>query len=505
MSIPEQLSIEQYRKLLLGLRALSEPERIAHCRNLCLTDLYFLLRYGCDREDIERPWLFERCREVQADPNGYLDLWAREHYKSTIITFGLTIQDILNDPDITVGIFSNTRPLAKQFLRQIKLEFERNGKLKEWFPDVLWADPSKEAPKWSEDEGIVVKRKGNPKESTVEAWGLIDGQPTSKHFRLMVYDDVVTDSSVTTPEMISKVTAAWELSDNLMSDGGSIRMAGTRYHANDSYRAIINKGLKTRIYKATEDGTEDGEPVLLSRERLAEKRRKQGPYIYSCQMLQTPVADKSQRFDRLWLKHFDPDDGAGMNKYLLVDPASEKRPESDFTSMWVIGLGPDGNLYALDILRDKLSLSERGNEVMRLHRKWKPLEVRYEKYGMQADIEHIQSIQAKSNYRFDVTPVAGITKKADRIKRLIPYFEQGKFYLPRTCYRTDYEGIPRDMVQIFIEEEYAPFPVAVHDDMFDSLSRIAEPDLPLVWPSVEEDYKEDRYERGHRSHSAWAA
>jgi hypothetical protein len=36
---------------------------------------------------------------------------------------------------------------------------------------VLWADPVKESPKWSEDEGIVVKRKGNPKEATVEAWG----------------------------------------------------------------------------------------------------------------------------------------------------------------------------------------------------------------------------------------------------------------------------------------------------------------------------------------------
>jgi hypothetical protein len=74
---------------------------------------------------------------------------------STVITFALTIQDILRDPEVTIGIFSHTRPIAKAFLRQIKQEFERNERLKRWFPDILWADPRKDSPKWSEDEGIT--------------------------------------------------------------------------------------------------------------------------------------------------------------------------------------------------------------------------------------------------------------------------------------------------------------------------------------------------------------
>jgi hypothetical protein len=242
-------SLEQYPPILAALQTLKEPERIAHLRNLCKSDLYFLLRYACNRADLEHPWLFARCREVQASPNGHLDLWAREHRKSSIITFGMTIFNILNNPEVTIGIFSHTRPIAKGFLRQIKRELEANENLKAWFPDIIWENPSKEAPKWSEDDGITVRRKTNPKESTVEAWGLVDGQPTSKHFKVRVYDDVVTAGSVGSPEMISKTSEALALSDNLGTEGGACRYIGTRYHFFDAYSDIMARKIaEPRIY-----------------------------------------------------------------------------------------------------------------------------------------------------------------------------------------------------------------------------------------------------------------
>ena len=121
-------------------------------------DLFYLMVRLLRRPDVNREWLFERCREVHANPDGYLDLWAREHYKSTVITFGLSIQEILKDSEITIGIFSHTRPIAKGFLGQIKREFEDNEVLKRLYSDVLWTNPQKEAPKWSEDGGLIVKR-----------------------------------------------------------------------------------------------------------------------------------------------------------------------------------------------------------------------------------------------------------------------------------------------------------------------------------------------------------
>lgn len=481
-------ALNLYPKLLDGLRKLSDRERIAKCRNLCLTDLYFLLRYACKRADMEHPWVFDRCREVQEAPNGYLDLWAREHYKSTIITFGKTIQDVLGDPELTFGIFSHTRPIAKGFLRQIKREFEGNSLLLEWFPDVLWADPQKDAPKWSEDDGIILRRKSNPKESTVEAWGLVDGHPTSKHFKRLVYDDVVTKESVNTPDMIAKTTEALELSYSLGAMNGERRFIGTRYHFNDSYKTL--KDRKTAIareHPATEDGTMDSAPVLLSKERLAEKRRDMGIYTFGCQLLLNPKADEQQGFRREWIRHYrNAPNASRTNNYILVDAASEKKATSDYTSMFCVGLGSDKNYYILDMIRDRLSLTQRADRLFDWHRKYRPQQVRYEKYGMMADIEHIRDRQERETYRFEVIEVGGQVSKADRVRRLVPLFEQGRIYFPHTLHITDYEGVVRDLVRDFVEEEYAPFPVAIHDDMLDALARIAEPNLKVAWPTATE-------------------
>ncbi len=755
-------NIENCRIIYDLLESLPREKNKDIFRKLGRTNLYFLMRYLLKRTDIEREWLFDRCMEVQLAPDGYLDLWAREHYKSTIITFGKTIQDILashgdgvlTDREETFGIFSHTRPIAKGFLKQIKSEFENNELLKELYPDVLFANPRKESPKWSEDDGIIVRRKSNPKEATVEAWGLVDGQPTGKHFFVNIYDDVVTRESVTTPDMINKTTDALSLSYNLGSDGGKRRFIGTRYHYNDSYRAVIDRQTAIpRIHAATEDATSDGEPVLISRERLAEKRRDQGPYIFACftkgtkilnefweetsiedlkvgddvvgyafgtgrgnkaklvktkilatnvrkekvfkfifksgrsvicteehkfytgraagkdiggkdnhfaylslghekgklsalisvynpnesnknpspldaawlagifdgegsvsgntihisqspehnpevctrieqtldrlgfdygthtrakskghkqgrtyyikggrqekirflnicqpargykivdalykygtrdfgkslrdkliskklvgvkdvyniqtetgnyiangyatkncQMLQNPKADEAQGFKLEWLRYYDSLISHGLNIYLLFDPANGKKKENDYTCGWVVGLGPDKKIRIIDVVRDRLNLTERTKLVFDWHRKYKPIRdgVRYESYGKDSDIQHIQAKQAEENYSFDIHAVGGSTPKPDRIKRLIPYFEQGNILLPRSHHYTNYEKKTCDLIHDFIHEEYLAFPVPIHDDMLDSLARLLDPDLQLTWPKELVEYK----------------
>src|SRR3990167_7056709 len=50
-------------------------------RLLVRADLFYLLVRVCKRVDMLNEFAFARCREVEAEPNGHLDLWAREHFK----------------------------------------------------------------------------------------------------------------------------------------------------------------------------------------------------------------------------------------------------------------------------------------------------------------------------------------------------------------------------------------------------------------------------------------
>jgi hypothetical protein len=145
--------------------------------------------------------------------------------------------------------------------------------------------------------------------------------------------------------------------------------------------------MRPRIYPATSDGTETGDPVLMSKATLADKRRVQGPYTFHTQMLLNPKGDETQGFKREWIAwlqgriHSD-----SLNRIIVVDPASEKKRSSDWTCMWVVGLGKDKNYIVLDCVRDRLNLSERADTLFALHEKWQPIAVGYERYGLQADI-----------------------------------------------------------------------------------------------------------------------
>ena len=510
------------------METMTESEVLHLSWFLARKDLWFLLKYvlststyffdgnGVQHEE----WLFDRCRQVQEKSDRILDVWARFHWKSNIKTLANTIRYILNDPEVTTAIFSHTRPIAKGFLSQIQREIKFNELLKKlsWDPsleDQIFPDNPGDLVRDSLDEGIICNRKSNPREATIEAWGLVDSQPIGRHYKLRVYDDVVTINTVSTSDMIKKTTEAWELSLALGMPGDEIWYTGTFYSHADTYHELLKRGTPLRLHPCYEIDKENSridtrtghtrilkhhmdQPVLYYEDHLqqlfTEMGFEEGSRTASMQMLCDPSAGLHLGFDEDDLRYYQRNprkERRGKTCYILVDPANEKKKDSDYTSMWVVCLGSDGNRYVIDGVRDRLNLEERTKALFRLHRRWGPVkEVRYEAYGLQTDIQHIKYVQEHEGYRFRIVPVAGKTKKLDRIERLVPITKRNELYFPEDGIEyVTVEGEQIDLVDTFIAEELRLFPNCKWFDMLDSLARIEEPDMHLVWPRQ----KDERY------------
>lgn len=498
-------------------------------------DRYFLFTTIFGRVDAFHPWLFDRCREVELNPDGYLDLWARDHYKSSLITFAGSIQEIINDPEITIGVFSHTKPIAKAFVKQIRRELESNEKLRRLYPHVAW-EKRHHSPLWT-DDAFIVRRETNPKEGTVEAHGLVDGQPTSKHFRLLIYDDVVTRESVNTPDQIRKTTEAWELSDNLGSRNDRRWHIGTRYHFGDTYGELMSRNVVIpRVYPATYDGTEDGEPVFLSKEKWAAKKMAQRSTL-AAQMLQNPIAGKERMFQPLWFRPYEIRAGV-INVYIMGDPSKGSTNRSDRTAIPVIGIDANNNKYLLDGYCHRMNLGDRWKNLKNLHKKWSKmpgvniLKVGWERFGQQTDDEFFKLRMQEERYFFNIEELAwprdNTFSKADRVERLQPDLQYSRFYMPayvwekgvgectwsydvdlgrlvfhkkvgdtktiqrakqrgqgylsaRMIRRIDENGDPYDVTKMLMDE-LSFFPFSPHDDLCDAASRIYDMDpMAAVW------------------------
>jgi phage terminase large subunit-like protein len=184
-----------------------------------------------------------------------------------------------------------------------------------------------------------------------------------------------------------------------------------------------------------------------------------------------------------WLKFYKQHNVSGDNVYVFVMPAGRKRgqPEQMETGVVVVSLCEDGRYYLLDAFRDKLSLVERTNLVFRLHRKYRPLAVVYDEYGLESDRQHLRDEMDRQKYNFEVKEAKGALKIEDRIRRLTSLFERQLMWIPEALIKDASDGTQVDVIDQFIEQEYLLFPTGLNRIMLDCMSRLF--DIDLAWPA----------------------
>ncbi len=450
-------------------RPLNVQERNAVMALLCKVDrVYLALVVAAGEEEAlmriaTHPWLFDRCREVQAKPDGHLDLWPRAHYKSTIITKLGALQELLINPKLSILIITYTNKFALEVLSFIKKTLEFNDTLKDLFPDILYKDPKKEAPAGTWMQHQIYLKPAVSNNAASIAYSAIGGsQKTGYHAQLRIYDDCVVDKSVTTADNREKTIRYINQSKNLGSPGQSIDRewyVGTRYHQDDAYAYLISRGAVTpRVYTATKNGKLDGELVFLTPEEWKTKYLTQDEYTLSCQQFMNPTLLTKSAFSIKYLKPYNVIPPCHI--FIFIDPASTKNKNSDYTSIAVIGVRPRQitsgsstayltdkqkamNLekYLLDGVRDRMNLSETWEALKNIYLKWEEflslygnnkfsLNVYYEKYGQQRDIEVLKTLQERDSIFFDINVSGGKSSKEDRIGRMIPDLKLGNWKIP---------------------------------------------------------------------------
>lgn len=337
----------------------AKPGYLEMCvfRDLIRSDLWFLLYFVVKpfaddqgRAMANHPFVVKACQEIELGPQDYtLDIWARFHFKSSIM-IAETIQFQLKNPEYATGIFSHKAPVAKDFLGSIRSIFENERILAVTHPDVVWDDCKREARPWSIDEGLTLKRKSTRKESSISAHGLIEGMPTGLHFERRVYDDITTNDLKDSIDLIEKVKHAFDVSQNLKTLVNSHhRVIGTYYshldpllYVRDKKDLDGNPKYLLRFKPATIDGTAIGKPVLMTQEGIDELK---GDSSFNCQQLLDPTPQADQRLNPDFLqkieRQFIP---RTVYKFMIIDQAGDdptnKSREGDSWAIAVFGVEP---------------------------------------------------------------------------------------------------------------------------------------------------------------------
>lgn len=428
--------------------------------------------------DRDESGVSEMYKEFNPDLHALLALVPRGTLKTTTITIGFVLQWFLVHPDSRVLIDSETSTNSSNFLAEIKGHLEGNDAYREVFkachgvyPDANSKDKNT---RWNNSMVDLACRKKPKKEPSIDTGG-VDTTKNSRHYDLIIFDDLHSEINTQTKEQIEKVKTHWKLAFSLLDPNCPSLVIGTRWDFNDLYQMIIDEHLgeyNVIARRATDiDNEELLYPKQLDRAFLDNKRSKQGSYIYSCQYNNEPVDAETAKFKRDYFQYRNLEEVEGMpiNWYLTIDPGGDGK-NSDFAGFVLSGMDYQDNLYVRYIRKAKMTEGEIVMHTIELFRKFQPKRIVVETLAG-AGKSIIMAYKTKMKELGIWLPIQYIehrvTQKATRIEALAPKYEFGHVFHIRECPQLKE-----------LEEELLKFPKAKNDDVSDAFATVLEVATP---------------------------
>ena len=228
---------DYYRNLL---KDVPEDEMVNAWRELCKQDLFFLSEFVLRNKESEgipfiKEFQGEMCRWLERSGFRKMLMAPRGHGKSTVANRNYVVWRLINDPNYTGLIISATLDNAKKKLKAIQEVFEKNKLFRELFPELI---PKSFGDGWTQTQMNIPRTSTDP-ESSVEVQGY-EGELTSRHYKQIIFDDVVGKENSTSREQIQKVVNFYTQSLQLLKKpGGEILVVGTMWSYADLHNHII--------------------------------------------------------------------------------------------------------------------------------------------------------------------------------------------------------------------------------------------------------------------------
>lgn len=383
--------------------------------------------------------------------NECLILIPRGHLKSTLVTQGWTIQQLIRDPRKRVLIASAELKHAEKFVGAIEAQISSNPKFIERFGSLKAPD----CKKWSSEACDIIGKAHGDKENSITA-ASIGTDCTSQHYDIIILDDLVNRRFSRSDEMRIKCWNFYMDCLDLLEPDGQLIFVGTRWHFADIYSklieehkknperfdfvvneaALINDKFERRQFR---DMLKDPATITLFPEKFSRHtiqrlfdikiKKPGGEYEFSCQQMNFPVSDSNQPFKIEDIEFIDALPGTAT-LYQTIDPAGTDsiKKDQDDTAICTSAIDINGDIINVDMFAEKTTNLGLFTNAYNYFLKYPKVR----KVGLETNFNGTNSLYMKTNYpdmarKIEPYRAPTTNNKADRMLVLQPYTANGKF------------------------------------------------------------------------------
>lgn len=289
-----------------------------------------------------------------------------------------------------------------------------------------------------------------------------------------IIDDPVKDAKEANSQTIRDAVWDWYTTTfyTRLSPKSGILLGMTRWHEDDLagrlLREMANDGDQWRIVSFPAIAEEDEEyrnegealhPERYDLERLTKIKKAVGSQAWNALYQQRPSSKGGDIIKGAWFKRYSV--LPRMKRIIITaDTAQKTKQHNDYSVLLVAGVGHDGGLYVLDLIRGKWEAPELEQKVSDVWNKYKSLGV-HKVYveDKSSGTSLIQNIQRKQRI-----PIEGVQVDTDKYTRVLGvqgYIESGYIYLPNDA----------EWIEDFIKEceAFTATDSHKHDDQVDAM------------------------------------